>query len=168
MKSILILTLLTIPCVAAPLKPTKSFTVKSEAEGLKLQNERGFGDQEPEIKMMNLMMVEGSGLEGMEMNSKAPPKTDHSVVLSATNEQLKVGKNKIQFSILNADQKPIQGLKLQSQVMMTNMDMGTETPAISEVSPGVYEVNAHFTMRGPWAIKILGDTKERMISIEVK
>ena len=48
------------------LQPQKIFIVK---DGLELESQRGFGAQEPMVRMMNLMMVEGSGMEGMDMGS---------------------------------------------------------------------------------------------------
>jgi hypothetical protein len=51
------------------IKAKKTYSVKSADEGETLQDGRGFGDQEPETRMMNLMMVEGSGYEGMDMSA---------------------------------------------------------------------------------------------------
>ena len=39
------------------------------------ESEKGFGDEEPMVKMMNLMMVEGSGYEGMSMGKAITPKS---------------------------------------------------------------------------------------------
>jgi hypothetical protein len=47
------------------IKEKRVFTVSPKDD---LQSEQGFGDQEPMVKMMNLMMVEGSGMEGMSMD----------------------------------------------------------------------------------------------------
>ncbi|MBS1963232.1 MAG: FixH family protein [Bdellovibrionales bacterium] len=49
------------------IKAKKIYTVQSSDAGNDLQDNRGFGDKEPEVRMMNLMMVEGSGYEGMDM-----------------------------------------------------------------------------------------------------
>jgi hypothetical protein len=51
-----------------------TYTVKSVDQGETLQDARGFGDQAPMVRMMNLMMVGGSGYEGMAMNAMAPAK----------------------------------------------------------------------------------------------
>jgi hypothetical protein len=63
------------------IQPKKTFSVQNADAGEDLQAERGFGEQEPMVRMMNLMMVEGSGMEGMDMGSmkmtasnEAPPK----------------------------------------------------------------------------------------------
>jgi hypothetical protein len=47
--------------------PKKTYTVKTQEEGTELLERRGYGDQEPMVRMMNLMMVGGSGYEGMDM-----------------------------------------------------------------------------------------------------
>ena len=47
------------------LKPVRVYTVQGKEDWEKI---RGFGDKEPHVRMMNLMMVEGSGMEGMEMD----------------------------------------------------------------------------------------------------
>jgi hypothetical protein len=51
------------------IKDKKTYSVKSADEGKTLQDGRGFGDEEQETRMMNLMMVEGSGYEGMDMSA---------------------------------------------------------------------------------------------------
>jgi hypothetical protein len=51
------------------IQPKKSYAVSSSEAGEELQAQRGFGEQEPMVRMMNLMMVEGSGMEGMDMGS---------------------------------------------------------------------------------------------------
>ncbi len=43
------------------------FSVTSFPQGEKLRHESGYGDQETVVRMMNLMMVGGSAVEGMEM-----------------------------------------------------------------------------------------------------
>lgn len=47
--------------------PKRVYTVPTREAGEELLESRGFGDREPSVRMMNLMMVEGSGYEGMEM-----------------------------------------------------------------------------------------------------
>lgn len=56
------------------IKPKKSYSVKTTDQGEELVEQRGFGDKEPEVRMMNLMMVEGSGYEGMDMSDPAAMK----------------------------------------------------------------------------------------------
>lgn len=51
--------------------PSKTTTVKTKEEGEALLRGRGFGAEEPKVRMMNLMMVEGSGMEGMDMSAPA-------------------------------------------------------------------------------------------------
>lgn len=56
------------------IQPKKTYSVTSNDQGEELVEQRGFGDQEPEVRMMNLMMVEGSGFEGMDMSDPAAMK----------------------------------------------------------------------------------------------
>ena len=152
------------------LKPKKTFTVKRSDD---LESQKGFGDKAPMVRMMNLMMVEGSGMEGMDMNAvkvaqtkvlshamegmKAdkPIQYNQKYDVELTSKSLpKVGINSIEFEV-KKDQKNIEGLKLKAQVYMTSMDMGTEEPAVKEIKSGVYVVKAGFSMKGPWAVKII-------------
>src|SRR4051812_4447332 len=58
------------------IQPKKTFTVSTQEAGENLLEQRGYGDQEPMVRMMNLMMVGGSGYEGMdmgEMTAEAKP-----------------------------------------------------------------------------------------------
>ena len=57
--------------------PKKSYSVSSVDASEELQEQRGFGDKEPEVRMMNLMMVGGSGMEGMTMESGGSMKMSH-------------------------------------------------------------------------------------------
>jgi hypothetical protein len=153
------------------IKEKRIFTVTPKDD---LQAEQGFGDQEPQVKMMNLMMVEGSGMEGMSMdmsagkqmadNGKTPEdaanknqKSEPPYLIDAkSSNSPKVGNNAIEISVLNSsDKKPVKGLKLKAQVFMTSMDMGTEEPPVKELKNGNYEVKAPFAMKGPWAVKII-------------
>ncbi len=127
--------------------------------------QQGFGEDEGSVKMMGLMMVEGSGQEGMDMS--APPPAAEIKKEGATNASpfevqahvkpgpAKVGSNQIDFTLVDSTtKKPAPKVKLQAQVFMTSMDMGTEEPKVEEVSPGHYRVKADFTMAGPWAVRI--------------
>lgn len=167
------------------IQPKKSFAVQSADQGEELLDNRGFGDQEPMVRMMNLMMVEGSGMEGMDMDMSSmkmaanDPKGVHSghsasamtgmapaaapsgsspylIELSNPTGSPKVGSNIIQFTVKSAkDGKPAKALKPTAEVSMTSMDMGTEKPKVKEASPGNYSLKAPFAMKGPWAVKIM-------------
>jgi hypothetical protein len=162
------------------ISPKKIFTVK---EGNDLESQRGFGDKEPEVRMMNLMMVEGSGMEGVDMNMAMndhsghaePPKEhlqDGSPYEFAVKSpaQAKVGTNKTVIAITDkTSKKPVKGLSLKAKVYMTSMDMGTEEPPVKETSAGTYELKAPFAMKGPWAVKLIfPDGKEKILSFEVQ
>jgi hypothetical protein len=188
--NILILALLTFSSVSTyaesegmpsmPLiQPKRTFVVSSTDD---LQSQQGFGDKEPEVKMQNLMMVEGSGMEGMNMGSHvavndskmaaAPASSAPATyaVTAKTASDPKVGTNVIDISV--ADPKtnaPVHGLKLKSKVYMTSMDMGTEEPPVKEIKPGQYQVKAGFAMKGPWAVKIiLPDNSEKVFNFNAQ
>jgi len=66
-----------------------------------------------------------------------------------------VGTHRIDFNLLDSKtKKAIAGMRLESQVFMTDMDMGTEEPKVTEVEPGHYRVDVAFAMRGTWAVRI--------------
>ena len=177
------------------LQPKKIMTVQGNED---FESQKGFGDQAPMVKMMNLMMVEGSGMEGMTMDmsndksmnmsiaegghnepkqsnkkisksEKVPDDSSYDFVVKNLSGPAKIGVNKIEVSITDLKtKKPVKGLMLKSQVFMTSMNMGTEEPEVKESSPGKYQVNAPFAMKGPWAVKlILPDNKEKLLNFEV-
>ncbi len=166
------------------IKPKSSYTVQSKEKGEDLLDNRGFGEKEPMVRMMNLMMVEGSGYEGMDMNDASmkpgaghevnhghqmkmaandnqpaqaeKSKNQFEIEASLTSPPAKVGANLVTVSIRDTKTKePKKGLKPKVQVSMTSMDMGTDEPRVREVSPGKYQFKATFSMKGPWAVKLL-------------
>ena len=160
--------------------PKKIYTVKSKANGEDILDSRGFGDKEPEVRMMNLMMVEGSGVEGMDMSAghshtmqvaanenatKGPETGSSKYEYKATIKSgvAKVGANVVNISIrdLKANE-PKKGLKPKAQVYMTSMDMGTDEPRVRETSPGNYQLTATFSMKGPWAVKLMLPDEEKV------
>lgn len=162
------------------IKPTKTFTIKSSEQGNKLLEERGFGDQEPAVRMMNLMMVGGSGYEGMDM-SKMPSSTQipapaegqtatYDVEPHIIPNPPRVGANILEIAIQTKNtKKPATGLKLRAEVYMTSMNMGTETPAVNEVAPGKYRLKADFSMAGSWAVRIrLPEGGEKVLAFEAQ
>lgn len=164
------------------IKAKQTHVVKTTEDGETLRDERGFGDKEPEVKMMNLMMVEGSGYAGMDMsngmkmaaNDKSAPvmdmsgaekktgtmemdekTTSYDVKQSPTTKPPKTGVNALEFSVNDKQGKPVKGLKIKSEVKMLSMDMGTENPRVKEVSPGKYQVKVSFSMQGPWGVTLI-------------
>jgi hypothetical protein len=166
----------------------KTFSVATAEAGKELREQRGFGDKEPEVSMMNLMMVGGSGYEGMEMGagmaahhggmaaSDSQPVQNLSngkdsslkFEISTPSDDSKVGMNTLEFTVLEKG-KPLKGLKISAKVSMQSMDMGTTQPLVKEVSPGVYRVKVAFSMRGPWAVRLAtkGVEKEFQFSVGV-
>ena len=49
------------------IQPKKTYVIPNQKTGDELLEQRGYGDQEPMVRMMNLMMVGGSEYEGMDM-----------------------------------------------------------------------------------------------------
>ena len=168
------------------IKPKKSYSVTSKDQGDQLQDDRGFGDKEPEVRMMNLMMVEGSGYEGMDMgemkmadhmamndhvatnDQKGMKESSAEIIMPKSPSNPKVGANLYEFDIKDPKTgKALAGLKLTSQVFMTSMDMGTETPRVKELTAGHYQVKAVFSMKGPWALKIILPKGEKVFEFNV-
>ena len=148
------------------LAPSRSYTVPTREAGEELQSKRGFGDKELEIRMMNLMMVGGSGVEGMDMSGggkSIPPKASRSaesrgkfsLETKLASGPSAVGMNVLEFSVTElATGKPAAHLAIKVEVAMETMDMGTESPIVREISPGKYLVTVSFTMKGPWAVRL--------------
>lgn len=179
------------------IKPKNSYIVQSNEKGEDIQDQRGFGEKEPMVRMMNLMMVEGSGYEGMDMNDGMMKASDHKMdhaghMQMAANEkrpseeasasatsykyeiqttpaQAKAGANTVMISIQDAKTgKPVKGLKPKAQVSMTSMDMGTDEPRVREVAPGKYQIKATFSMKGPWAVKLILPQEEKVFNVDVQ
>lgn len=163
---------------------SKTSIVASDEKGEELLEGRGFGDKEPTVRMMNLMMVEGSGLEGMEMNHEPSMKTAANdkrptppSIPSSSNLQFearvapnpaKIGANVVTISIRESKSgAPKKGLKPKAEVYMTSMDMGTDEPRVRETSPGQYELKATFSMKGPWAVKLTLAGEEKIFNFDV-
>ncbi len=153
----------------------RTFIVPNQEAGEELLKQRGYGDQEPMVRMMNLMMVGGSGYEGMDMAQMTADATNSKISGPATvptpaegqtatfdfdakitPNPPTVGANILVIVIQRKNTTdPAMGLKIAAQVYMTSMDMGTEEPSVQEISPGRYQLKAVFSMAGPWAVKIL-------------
>ena len=134
----------------------------------------GFGKLEPMVKMMILMMVGGSGMEGMKMlpmdmvfNAEnfmeggdspmkdMPMANSQALKVEAKIEKVDIGDNNVAIMISTPDGKPVTGAKITTAVAMTNMDMGTTHPSIKELGKGKYAVKANFSMNGPWRLTLI-------------
>jgi hypothetical protein len=162
------------------IKAEKTYSVKSMDEGEELQDARGFGDKEPATRMMNLMMVEGSGYEGMDMaamtksgtkmsdssekaSKSSTPASNLNYDAKLSSNPAKVGANTLEITVTGKDGKPVKGLKLKAMVSMTSMDMGTDEAKVRETAPGKYQAKVIFAMQGPWAVKISSGSQEEKI-----
>ncbi len=178
------------------IKPKSSYSVQSNEKGEDLLDNRGFGEKEPMVRMMNLMMVEGSGVEGMDMNDASTKATaghemnhGHEMKMAANESSptqtssakssglkfeatiapspAKVGANSVTISVRDSKSGELKkGLKPKAQVYMMSMDMGTDEPRVSETSPGKYQLKAIFSMKGPWAVKLILPSEEKVFSFE--
>ena len=135
----------------------------------------GFGKFEPMVRMMILMMVGGSGMEGMKMlpmdmvfnaenfmeggesTMKDMPEmnmSDKSLKVEAKLDKAAVGNNNVTITIVTLDGKPVEKAKITSAIAMTNMDMGTTHPVVKELGKGKYALSANFSMAGPWRVTL--------------
>ena len=133
----------------------------------------GFGKEGIMAEMMTLMMVGGSGMEhmrmsamkpGMKMDDKSMPgmaAKSQGMPLTVTLKQNPpvVGDNTLDIMVMDANGKPLTGLKLMSAVAMTSMDMGTAHPKVTEGKGGHYTVTTTFSMKGPWRVALMTDAK---------
>lgn len=76
------------------------------------------------------------------------------ITLNTKPDALKVGKNMLDITLLDAAGKPVAGAKVMGTVEMTSMDMGTTHPAAKEGKGGHYVTLVEFSMKGPWRVTL--------------
>jgi hypothetical protein len=170
------------------IEPKRVYTVTGKED---FESLMGYGRDEPMVGMMNLMMVEGSDMEGMEMepmqmaadtsdplapenigkymkkpDGKTAPKPTPTEAFSIKAEVQPnppvVGENKILFSVaVPGSGQRILDAKLTARVEMTSMDMGSESPHVKSLPDGRYEVAVRFTMAGPWRVHFEGSSASK-------
>lgn len=148
------------------LKEESSYTW---SEAMDADTRTGFGKLAPMVRMMILMMVGGSGMEGMQMapmemkfdssnfveNGAEPSESNAGAFkVDASAPKPSVGHNVITLTITTPDGKPVDKVKVTASVGMTNMDMGTTHLAVASRGKGRYSVNAVFSMAGPWRLTV--------------
>ncbi len=155
---------------ATPVLKEKSSYVWTDA--MDWDTRTGFGKMDPMVRMMILMMVGGSGFEGMKMapmemtfsestfveggmEAMTPVVTDSIKVEVKLNKGALVGDNAVVVTLTSAGGKPLLGAKIAASVGMTNMDMGTAHPAVKELGKGKYAVSVKFSMMGPWRLSLI-------------
>lgn len=161
------------------IKPKRSYQVQTLKQGEQLVEQRGFGADEPQVRMMNLMMVGGSGLEGMDMQTEPTAAPTHSHQARASADQsiyeymlkptaVRVGRNLLTITVRERKTSSVaKGLKFKARVFMTSMDMGTEQPSVRETAPGQYQVQVNFSMQGPWAVQLIRETESKEFTFNV-
>ncbi len=148
----------------------------------------GFGKNYQMVAMMFLMMVEGSGMEGMKMavmnmnfgqdtfteipGEASPPLPSMNSDLMVDAKVMgspKVGDNEVQISLMDGKGNAVTGAKITATVAMTSMDMGTTHPKVQEIGKGLYNTNPAFSMAGPWRLTLVAaasDGKSGTFSFE--
>jgi hypothetical protein len=133
----------------------------------------GFGKEADHAEMMILMMVGGSGMEGMKMASMksgramggmaSAPMKDHphpgasgglTLKVTPSPDPPAVGESKLVLLVTDSSGHPVKGLKIGAAVAMTSMDMGTDRPKVTDRGNGQYEMSARFSMKGPWRLTL--------------
>lgn len=83
-----------------------------------------------------------------------------------------VGERVLLVTLTDAAGTPVTGAKVTVALAMTNMDMGTSRPIVTEREGGVYAATLGFSMSGPWRATIRaehgGGTAERAFTYDVK
>lgn len=82
----------------------------------------------------------------------ADPTSGYKVLLNTPLKSVKVGKNILDVTVLDADGKPVVGAKVTAAVEMTSMDMGVTKPKAQEGKDGHYLSEVTFSMKGPWRV----------------
>ena len=87
--------------------------------------------------------------------SEAPPEDDLQKALTVQAKFPKatdVGENLLEIYVADNNGNPIKNAKIELSVNMTNMDMGTAHPKVSNKGDGTYAATINFGMMGPWRV----------------
>ena len=93
-------------------------------------------------------------MAGMKMPATSAAAGVWKVTVNTDAKTLAVGKNMLDFTILDAAGKPVTGAKVMGSVEMTSMDMGVTKPKAQEGKNGHYTVPVQFSMKGPWRVTL--------------
>ncbi|MBU6429944.1 MAG: FixH family protein [Cyanobacteria bacterium REEB65] len=136
------------------LQASKSYTIHAADRIHELQDQEGFGDQAPLVRMMNRMMVEGSRRSAPRASQRHEAQ-GYAIQAAITPSPPRADSpNRLLLTVRDRDGKPATGLRLQAKVYMRSMDMGTTFPSVREIAPGQYQLDVVFAMSGPWAVAI--------------
>jgi hypothetical protein len=78
----------------------------------------------------------------------------------------RVGDNDLDLMIVDADGKPVSGLKLSARVQMTSMDMGTTQPVVKDMGDGHYRLTVNFSMAGPWRATLRSEIGKAVLNFD--
>jgi hypothetical protein len=132
---------------------------------------RGFGPGEQSARLRALMMVGGSGHEGMEMTAPAAARASDGQVpfeiqWTSSPSPPVAGLETLALTLVDPKtRKPITGLEVRLEISMAAMDMGTQAIPAPETEPGRYRAELKLPMAGTWAIRVrtrLGATVFRL------
>jgi hypothetical protein len=86
----------------------------------------------------------------------APVARDVSVESTLTPAQPTLGKAVLRVRLLDASRNPIPGARLRVEGHMSHPGMSPVLTTAAERSPGIYEADLQFTMRGDWILLVTG------------
>ena len=92
--------------------------------------------------------------DGAAMPMGGADASDLKITVNTDAKMLKMGKNALDVTILDARGKPVTGAKVMGSVEMMSMDMGTTHPKAREGKGGHYSVPVEFSMKGPWRVTL--------------
>ena len=86
----------------------------------------------------------------------ATMREDIAAVMQVHIEQRPVaeGLTRIDLHLSDPQGLPVDGASVFSQAHMTNMQMGTHQSSVKALGQGMYTVQLHFSMTGPWLITV--------------
>lgn len=137
---------------------------------------QGFGNNDPMVAMMNMMMVGGSGMEGMKMapmrlnfgsanfrkrSDMSPadePKGDLQIEAKLEDNPI-VGVHALIIQLKDLAGKPIPEAKVSVVVSMTSIDMGSSSPVVKPVGDGKFKGKVTLSMAGPWRVMVKVERK---------
>ncbi|MGH8638748.1 MAG: FixH family protein [Burkholderiales bacterium] len=103
----------------------------------------------------------------------APVARDVSVESTLTPAQPTIGKAVLRVRLLDASRRPVPGAQLRVEGHMSHPGMSPVLATATEHSPGIYQTQLQFTMRGDWVLVVTGALAKgaavnHRIDVEVK
>ena len=86
----------------------------------------------------------------------APAARDVSIESTLTPAQPTIGKAVLRVRLLDASSRPVPGAQLRVEGHMSHPGMSPVLATAEEQSPGIYDAELQFTMRGDWVLLLTG------------